>query len=312
MRVSSNSATGPSWMPAAVIVVLLLVSPCAEGAQREVNQGGSVHSDAEIEIYNVAGSITITGWDRDEVRVNAILGEGTDRLDFENDGATVEITVVVERRRRRDPERRVGESHLEIMVPRNATLDVEALASSITVTGVSGDVRMDTSAGQITFAGDSSEIEADTSAGNIEITTTSNMAEIDAENMAGNVTVQVGGGEVMASTVTGNIRVVGGRFGDSSFESTSGGIYFEGEIGPDAEFDFENFDGDIDLLIPENTAASFEITTQAGTIDTEFGYEGRRVEQYTAEQEAEFTLGDGADASVSIETFGGNVTIRKR
>ena len=299
-------------MPAAVIVALLLVSPCAEGVQRQVSQGGTVDPDAEIEIYNVSGSITIIGWDRDEVRVNATLGEGTDRLDFENDGATVEITVVIESRRRRDPERPVGESHLEIMVPRAATLDVEALASSITVTDVSGAVRMDTSVGQITFAGDSSEIEADTSAGNIEITTSSNMAEIDAENMAGSVTVQLGGGEVAASTVTGNIRVIGGRLSDSSFESTSGGIYFEGEIGPDAELDFENFDGNIDLLIPADTAASFEITTQAGTIDTEFGYEGRRVEQYTAEQEAEFTLGDGADASVSIDTFGGSVTIRKR
>ena len=313
--VSGCSARSPrcAWVAAVCAAVLLACGPPGGAApQQQISQGGSVDADAEIEIYNVAGSILVTGWDRDEVRVSGTLGEGTDRLEFENDGSQVEITVVVERQRRRNPERRVGESHLEIMVPRNATLDIEAMASSITVTEVGGAVRMQTSAGHITFTGDSAEIEADNSAGDIEVSTTSNVAEIDAENMAGNVFVQVGGGDVSANTVTGSVRVVGGTLREGDFESTSGTIYFEGAIAGDGELDFTNFNGNIDLLIPEGTAASFDITTYAGSIETEFGFQGQRVEQFSPEQEAEFTLGDGADASVSIEAFGGSVTIRKQ
>jgi len=123
--------------------------------------------------------------------------------------------------------------------------------------------------------------------------------------------VELAGGSVDATTLTGGLRIIGGRLRGGDFESVSGSIYFEGEIASGAELDFRNFNGDIELLLPGETSATFDISSYSGSIQTEFGYEGRAVEAYSPEQEAEFTLGAGG-AEVSIETFSGVVRVRRQ
>lgn len=294
----------------ALFLFIALVSPPTFAAQQRVSQRGDVASDVNVEISNVAGSVRVTAWDRNEIEVSGTLGEGVSGLAFENDRDGVEIAVEVPRSRRRDPERRVGDSHLEISVPRGATVEIETLAASISVDGVAGGVRMESSAGSIVYAGDSLSIEADT-AGDIEINSTAAGAEIDVEGVAGSVSVQFVAADVSAGALTGDLRIIGGRLTDGDFEAVSGLLYFEGHIDAGADVRFENFNGGVELLIPADTSADFDISTYAGSIETEFGYEGRSVERYTPEQEAEFTLGAGA-ADVSIETFAGTVRVRKQ
>lgn len=298
-----------------IIAVALLagVSPAggALGTQQQISHSGAVAADVAVEIFNVAGTVRVTGWDRQEVRVQGTLGQGVEGLAFENDHDGVEIRVEIPRRRRRDPQRRVGDTHLEIMVPRGASLEIETLAASISVDGVDGEVRMESSAGGITYAGGALRVEADTAAGDIEIIATADGADIDVEGVAGNVLVQFTSGNVTAGTLTGNVRIIGGRISEGCFESVSGTLYFEGEIGAGAELDFENFDGNIELLIPADSAAEFDISTYNGSIETEFGFEGRLLERYSPEQQAEFTLAAGG-ANVSIETFSGKVAVRRQ
>ncbi len=301
--------------PIKVIACLLVATATATvafAAPQQVRETGIVAADVDVEVYNVAGSVRISGWDRNEVRVEGSLGEGVERLAFENDGDDVEIRVVVPRRRRRDPARQVGDTHLEIMVPRGASVSVETLAATITVVDVDGSVSMESSAGSVTYRGAAMDIEAGSAAGDIEINATAAGASIDVEGVAGSIMVQFTDASVRASSLTGGVRVIGGRLREGDFESVSGSLYFEGEIAAGAELDFENFNGSIELLIPGDTAASFDITTYSGTIETEFGFEGRSVEAYSPEQEAEFTLGDGGGAEVSVETFSGTVRVRRR
>jgi len=301
-------------LPMATVVVLLASLTVGGGAlagQQQVKQGGTVAADVSVEIFNAVGSVRVTGWDRNEIQVEGTLGEGVEGLSFENDGDGVEIRVEIPRRRRRDPERRVGESHLEIMVPRGASLEVETLAAAVSVDGVDGAVRMESSAGSLIYAGGARTIEADTAAGDIEVNTSAARAEINVEGVAGSVLVQFSGGDVRVGTLTGNVRVIGGRIENGDFESVSGTLYFEGEIAAGADLAFENFHGNIELLIPADSAADFDINTYSGSIETEFGFEGRLVRQYSPEQEAEVTLGAGG-AEVSIETFGGKVSVRQR
>ncbi len=292
---------------AAFVLVLLGAAP----PQQQVTRSGSVDADADVEIFNLVGSVRVTGWDRNEVSVEGSLGAGTERLEFRNNGDDVEIHVVVPRARRRNPNRVIGESHLEIMVPRNAALDIETATASIAVDGVSGEVSMESAVGALTFAGDSRFIDAESTGGDIDIATSATSAEVDINGGSGNVVVQLGGGSVSAETLTGALRVIGGRIDEGTFESVSGNIYFEGELAPRADLDFENFSGSVDLMIPASTSADFDITTYSGNIETEFGYEGQRTERSSPGQEAEFTLGEGG-ADVMIEVFSGSVAIRQR
>ena len=295
-----------------LLVLLVAAVGAAAPAQQQVNERASVSGDADIEIYNYAGSLRVTGWDRDEVQVTGTLGPDAERLHFESDRDDVEIRVVVPRNVRRDRERPIEGSHLEVMVPRRASIDVEALASSIVVIDVSGPVSMESVAGSVSYSGDARFIEADSIAGSIQVSTTSDRAEVDVSAASGTVLVELGGGEVHAETLTGNLRVIaaGGVY-SGDFESVSGNLYFEGAIGGEGELRFENFNGDVELIIPADTSATFEATTYSGSIETDFGYQGRRTERFTPGQELEFTLGGGS-ASVEIETFAGTIQIHRR
>jgi DUF4097 and DUF4098 domain-containing protein YvlB len=299
------------WIIAAAILAGVSPAGSALGVQQQVSRSGPVAADVTVEVFNIVGTVRVTGWDRDEIQVQGTLGQGVEGLAFENDHDVVEIRVEIPGRRRRDTGRQVGDTHLEIMVPRGASLEIETLAASIAVDGVDGDVRMESSAGGITYTGGATRVEAGTAAGDIEVNASAAGADIDVEGVAGSVLVQFISGNVAAGSLTGNVRVIGGRIGEGSFESVSGTLYFEGEIGAGAELDFDNFNGDIELLIPADSAAEFDISTHLGSIETEFGFEGRSVEQYSPEQEAEFTLAGGG-AEVSIETFSGNVTVRRQ
>ncbi|MGD8329948.1 MAG: DUF4097 family beta strand repeat-containing protein [Acidobacteriota bacterium] len=279
--------------------------------QQQVDRRAEVAPDTRVEISNFAGTVRVTGWDRNEVRVQGTLGEGASGLGFDAESDEVQIEVEWPRRRRNEPRAESGESFLEISVPRGATLELEALAASIVVDGVEGEVRIETSAGDITYGGGARRIEADTAAGDIEIDSSATGAVIDAESLAGEVLVQFVDADVSITTVTGDARAIGGRLIEGDFESTSGTFYFEGEIAAGADVGIENFNGDVELLIPEDTAADFDISTYSGSIETEFGYQGQPGEEFTPEQHAEFTLGVGG-ASVDIETFAGRVAIRRR
>lgn len=294
----------------ALLYLATLPSPVPAG-QQQVDRRSDVAPDAHVEISILAGTVRVTGWDRAEVRVQGTLGEGASGLEFDAERDEVQIEVQWPRRRRNDVRTEAGDSHLEISVPRGVTLEIEALAASIVVDGVDGEVRMETSAGDITYAGGARRIEADTAAGDIEIDGSATGAVIDAESLAGEVLVQFVDAEVSITTVTGDARAIGGRLIGGDFESTSGMLYFEGEIAAGADVDIENFNGDVELLIPDDTAADFDISTYSGSIETDFGYQGQSAEEFTPEQHAEFTLGAGG-ASVDIETFAGKVAVRRR
>ncbi len=301
----------PGAFTSACLLAVLLAIPAPSAPRQRVERVATVSADVDVEIYNVTGSVRVSGWDRSEVRVEGTLGEGVERLAFEHDGERVEIAVVVPRRRRRDSRPVVGDSHLRVMVPRNAAVEVDTLAASIEVEGVSGAVAMESSAGDVVYAGASRHLEADSAGGDIVLQCTAADAEVDVEGVAGGVLVELVGGTVNITTLTGGIRVIGGRIAAGDIESVSGAIYLEGEIAPGARLDFENFDGDIEMLVPSDTSAAFAISTYSGKIETEFGYQGRLVEAYSPEQVAAFNLGDGG-AAVSIETFSGVVRVGRR
>jgi len=64
------------------------------------------------------------------------------------------------------------------------------------------------------------------------------------------------------------------------------------------------------LTLPDSTSASFEISTFSGNIHSDFGGSVERTSRYTPGKRSEFSTGDGG--RVSVETFSGNVELKKR
>ena len=65
-----------------IAVAALLLAPLAWGDEEQVDKRAPADPQGEVEVSNVAGNVSISGWDRNEVQVTGSLGEDVERLDF--------------------------------------------------------------------------------------------------------------------------------------------------------------------------------------------------------------------------------------
>jgi len=161
---------------------------------------------------------------------------------------------------------------LTIRVPSRSNLSIETISSNVSISDVSGELSIEVISGELTIRGD-------------DLT-------------------------VSAATVSGAIEILGGKLREAEIETVSGSIRVEGELDRDGDFDFEIFSGDVTLLLPSSTSAEFDISTFSGNIDNDFG-PGPTTSELLPSKSLSFSLGSG-DASVSVESFQGNVWLKKR
>jgi DUF4097 and DUF4098 domain-containing protein YvlB len=97
-------------------------------------------------------------------------------------------------------------------------------------------------------------------------------------------------------------------------ESVSGTETYGGTIDPAGRYDFHSHSGDVSLRMPANVNASLSLQTFSGDIDSDFKLtlepnspHGRREGHHI-----DTTIGTGAGAHVTIETFSGDVRLERQ
>ena len=101
--------------------LLLLSFPATLAADSEVERMVDARPDGLVTICNVAGSVKVIGWGRNQVQITGTLGRGVEELEVDSSGRTIEIEV----RHARRSHGWDGDAHLEIRVPRGSELDIE-------------------------------------------------------------------------------------------------------------------------------------------------------------------------------------------
>ncbi len=147
----------------AVMALAAVAFPAA--AQQKLDERRPASKDGVVEIDNVSGSVTVTGWDRDEVAVTGTLGRGSERLEFTGGSGRTEVRVVLPHFARH-----VDGSDLEIKVPGGSRVEVNTVSAEIGVDLVAGPVRLESVSGRVKLGGSPREFEAKTVSGDIEIT----------------------------------------------------------------------------------------------------------------------------------------------
>src|SRR5882672_788492 len=192
----------------------------------EIGQGGSIN------VRNVSGDVTVTGYEGATVLVFAFK-EGRDRdlVWVEDNSAGNKVDV-----RARYPENCDCNASIrfEVKVPR-ANYKFDAISSTsgdVEVTGVSGDLR--------------------------------------AKSVSGNVTVKGVTGAVNASSTSGNVHV-GEINGTVSGKSTSGDVEVEiAQLNGAGDMDFASTSGNVRVKLPANLDADVRMSTTSGGLKTDF------------------------------------------
>lgn len=288
----------------------MFIASGALWADRPVDESRPAAPDVEVEIENVSGSVRVTGWNEELVRVTGTIGDDTEGLEIDGDLDEISIEVdIPERHGRRHVGSRDYESHLEIWVPVGSHLSVETVSAAIEVTALTGPVELESVSGSIKAAGGSQEADLATVSGSI--TFSGSQTPISAESVSGSVHLEGVADQVEVSTVSGNIEVISDALTQCEMETVSGRIDLEGDLAARGRLEIEAHSSNITVALPANVSASFEIETFSGNIENDFGPEAESTGRYTPGKRLEFSTG-GGDARVSIDSFSGTVRVKRR
>jgi hypothetical protein len=268
-------------------VAFLAVSPSRRlEAQAPQVRGAAVDRDGYVRIFSTAGSIKVTGWDRDSLEIRGrmapgqqLFGGGSRRaIKFGADG----------------PE---GPSHLEVVMPRGVKLVVDAGESVVEVSGMTGAVEVRTGGGNIEIRDAPVRITIETVDGDVTLSG-GPFLSTEVRTAGGDIRVTGARAECTLTSVSGGIiaEVAGVTRGRVS--SVSGPLRYTGSVDPTGTLAVESHGGEV--------VVALDIGVGAQIVATNFG--GEIVNTLTNDR-PRAVRGSGRLLETQLARFGGTVTI---
>jgi hypothetical protein len=270
-------------------------------AGNEFRESRSADPQGTVEIFDITGSIELTGWNRPEIEVTGAPDDIGDRVHISGGGDKTSIHV----------RPGVGAGHageepqLVIHVPEKSEVKATLVSADLKVQGLKGDVNLRTVSGNISgeVGGD---LSANTATGSIRLTARG-AKSTEVRTINGDVELKGGSGEVEIQTVSGNAKVDLATLTRGRFHSISGNLTAHLSLAPDAELDGESVSGNLRFDFPAAPSADFDIQSFSGNIDNCFGPKAEKA-HYGPGERLEFKSGQG-QARVRIETKSGDVRL---
>ena len=206
-----------------------------------------------------------------------------------------------------------GAAELEIHVPRRATVWVKSATATIEVEGVEGTLDLTSQGGSIRVVGTPQDVTAETMDGAVELAGGTGRARV--KTVSGDILLRGASQDLGASTLSGRIvvRAAGWQRGGTGvqrgrFESVTGDVRFEGDVGRGGVVEVESQSGTIELRVPASTVAEFDLLTIGGTITNHLGEAQPTPRAGGTGLELRFSTGAGG-AQVTARSFKGRILL---
>lgn len=219
---------------------------------------------AVVEI--VAGAVHLAATDRDDTvvdikprdpeRASDVRAAEQARVDFHNG------TLVVTAGRKVLSLGRGGAVRVDIALPTGSRLNLSSASADVDADGVYSDCRSASASGALRVATITGNLKADSAsgditigdvAGNARIATASGDASID--RIDGDVKFQAASGSLTIGTLRGHVK----------HQAASGSVTVG--VGVSGALSAQTGSGEVEVGIPEGTAARLELKTHSGTVD---------------------------------------------
>lgn len=283
-----------------LIAALGLLLPLAVQAATRVDERAPLAAGGRVELSNIAGKVSVRGWDRNEVGLSGSMADG---LTLKQDRSTNRVRWEVVYPRNSNN----GGATLELRVPRAVEVQLGTVSADIDVAEV--DVRRlkaDAVSGDISAAGRSGEAALNTVSGGIR--SQLQTPRLDLRTVSG--AVQAGGGvsgEVAVETVSGSIKVDAGRVQRLGAEAVSGSLTIAATgLAPGGKVTLQTVSGSIGLQLPRAVSAQLRVKTFSGDIQSDAGTVQKP--RYGPGRSLETTLG-GGDGDIAINAHSGSVRV---
>jgi len=278
----------------------LLLLPALALADTRVDERHTLASGGRIELSNVAGKVTVRGWDRNEVQLTGSLGDG---LQLRQEKSANRVRWEVEYPRRHTN----GTATLVLNVPRASELLLSTVSADQDISGI--DVRRlqaDTVSGNLNAAGRSGDSKLNTVSGNVVAKLQT--PRLDVNTVSGRI--EAGGGvsgDIGAQTVSGRVGVDAGRIQRLAVETVSGGIDLSTSgLAPGGRINVESVSASVNLRLPVKVSAQLSVNSFAGSINSDAGTVERP--RYGPGSSLDTKLG-GGDGDIRIQSHSGSVRV---
>ncbi len=254
----------------------------------------TVKPDARLVVENFGGSVTVSTWTRNAVRIEA---EHSTRsmVDIE---MSDDILKVISSGRLGPPRA----TDYTITMPKGMELRVTGVYTDVTVEGSEGEVRAQTVRGDISLRGGRGFVSLRSVQGGVKVRGARGRLELASVNEA--VDVADVEGEIQAETVNGDVVIEGVTSSMIDASTVNGDICYQGAIAKDGHYRFATHNGDIGLGLADNASATVSVSTFQGEFESVF--KTRLTD--TGGKRFNFTLGSGS-AELALESFQGTIRL---
>ncbi len=271
----------------------------------EINESMDADADGTVSVSNIAGSVDVQGWSRNQVEISGELGDDVEELIFERDGDEIEIRVKTRRRGSHDID-----TDLVIKVPEGSSLEVNTVSADIDVADVTGEQSLESVSGDVATEAYASDIDINSVSGDLEVDGDNQSMRSRLSSVSGDIDTENLSGEIGVESVSGDLVVVSGVFERASLGTVNGDIVFQAQLLDNGRLDVETVNGSVDIEFAGDVSARFDIETFNGDIRNCFGPKAVRVSEYGPGYELTFTEGGGS-GRVTIETLNGDLRMCK-
>jgi len=259
-------------------------------------------ADGSVRIVNPAGRIRVIGWDTDSL---AVSGRGPGSLAAAGTANVRKLVV---------SGRGGGGTELEVRVPRGARVWVKSASADIDVVGVDGTLDLNSVGGAIHVVGTPADVTAETMGGSVELAGGSGRARV--QTVSGDILLRGASVDLGASTLSGTIvvRAAGWQRGGTGvqrghFESVTGDVRFDGELGRGGIVEVESQSGAVALRVPAATVADFDLLSIGGSITNRLTADV--AERGRGGGALRFSTGPGG-AQVTVRSFKGSISLEAK
>lgn len=322
-----------------LVLFSLMFFPALVFSGEIIDEVRDVDANEVIDIEIINGTITIIGWDRNQVEVKGELSDQAESYEFSSRNGITRFEEEYENRRNWfgrncsswfECSDEIDRTELDISVPKNSTLRLEGINVELIVSGLTGNTQIEIVNGPIEANDLSGRINIETVNGSIETFNLDgriNLATVNGQirdrgsrgervfynNVNGSIISNTRAQRVNAETVSGTVELNLGDIEDLEASGVNANLIISLNLLEGGRAELSNVNGYTELLVNPDISARFEINTAVGgDIDNDLtDHEPVQESRFINSQELTFSINGGA-GSVDISTVTGDILIGKK
>ncbi|MDH3427312.1 MAG: DUF4097 domain-containing protein [Gemmatimonadota bacterium] len=267
------------------------------GMTQQMDTTFAVSGSGQLDLQNHEGTVTVSTWDRDELRIRANWDDGERPVAIRAAGSTVRVRV----------QGRYGLPRVEfdITAPRGMSIALQGVELAVTIDGSAGNISVNSVEGAIDVTGGSGNVAIQAVDGDVRVREARGNIAVHA--IEGDVSVVDSRGTVRVESVEGDVDLLNIDSENVGVNVVDGDVTFRGAIHDGGRYFMSTHDGDLDITVPANANARVSIATFDGELVSDIPIQ---IEGDFSQKRFSFTLGTGR-ALIELSSFDGVIRLQK-